>query len=174
MPTIPTAPPATATAGDSVVWDQAAGDYAPSDGWALVVAFAGSEAEAAAAVVDGTFRVTLSTTLTASLGPGAWQWVARVTRGSERVTIATGTLTLAADPRQASATTHAARALAAIEAVIENRASADVLKYEIAGRSLEKMAPADLLMWRNYYRAEVNAERGTRGASIGVLRYQIA
>lgn len=176
MPETPTIAPTAATAGDSLAWLQSAGDYLPSDGWSLTVQFVGRAESVTATTSDGRFLVSVPTTLTAGLGKGAWQWVARVSRAAERVTVAQGVLTLAAAPdgTQAVATTHAARTLAAIEAVIENRASADVLKYQIAGRSLEKMPPADLLRWRNHYRAEVAAEAASASTTVRQIVWQLA
>ncbi|MFS9668775.1 hypothetical protein, partial [Klebsiella pneumoniae] len=60
----------------------------------------------------------------------------------------------AVDPR-----THAEKMLQKIEAVLENRADADVSSYSIAGRSLTKMSPEELLTWRDAYRREVKAYR---------------
>ena len=60
----------------------------------------------------------------------------------------------AVDPR-----THAEKMLQKIEAVLENRADADVSSYSIAGRSLTKMTPEELLTWRDNYRREVKAYR---------------
>ena len=60
----------------------------------------------------------------------------------------------AVDPR-----THAEKMLQKIEAVLENRADADVSSYSIAGRSLTKMSPEELLTWRDNYRREVKAHR---------------
>ena len=60
----------------------------------------------------------------------------------------------AVDPR-----THAEKMLQKIEAVLENRADADVYSYSIAGRSLTKMTPEELLTWRDNYRREVKAYR---------------
>ena len=60
----------------------------------------------------------------------------------------------AVDPR-----THAEKMLQKIEAVLENRADADASSYSIAGRSLTKMTPEELLTWRDNYRREVKAYR---------------
>tara|TARA_R100001086_G_scaffold5629_1_gene3552 strand:+ start:230 stop:814 length:585 start_codon:yes stop_codon:yes gene_type:complete len=60
----------------------------------------------------------------------------------------------AVDPR-----THDEKMLQKIEAVLENRADADVSSYSIAGRSLTKMSPEELLTWRDYYRRGVKAYR---------------
>jgi hypothetical protein len=82
------------------------------------------------------------------------------------------------DNRAAIATTyddrsHAKKTLDAIEAVIEGRASQDQMSYTIAGRRLDKTDLEDLLMLRDYYRKEYNAElkqeRVDRGDSPGNL-----
>tara|TARA_R100001443_G_scaffold35693_1_gene49508 strand:+ start:271 stop:855 length:585 start_codon:yes stop_codon:yes gene_type:complete len=79
----------------------------------------------------------------------------------------------AVDPR-----THAEKMLQKIEAVLENRADADVSSYSIAGRSLTKMSPEELLTWRDNYRREVKAHRrkldvkhGRRTSSTVVMRF---
>lgn len=58
---------------------------------------------------------------------------------------------------------HAEKMLAAVEALLENRATKDQQSYSIHGRSLTRMTPAELVEWRNYYRTEVARERGTGG-----------
>ena len=58
------------------------------------------------------------------------------------------------DPR-----THAEKMLQKIEAVLENRADGDLSSYSIAGRSISKMTPDELLTWRDYYRREVRVQR---------------
>lgn len=58
------------------------------------------------------------------------------------------------DPR-----THAETMLQKIEAVLENRADGDLSSYSIAGRSLTKMTPDELLTWRDYYRREVKTQK---------------
>ena len=57
-----------------------------------------------------------------------------------------------------SGDSHAQTVLDAIEAVIENRASLDQQSYTIAGRRLDRMPIADLLMLRDRYKAEVFKE----------------
>ena len=77
------------------------------------------------------------------------------------------------DPRE-----HSEKMLQKIEAVLENRADADVSSYSIAGRSLTKMTPDELLTWRDYYRREVKAHKrkldvkhGRRTSSTILMRF---
>ena len=174
MPDIPTSAPQSATAGDSLVWVQRAGDYTPADGWALTVAFAGRELSVAAVTVGGEHQVTITAAQTAALGAGAWPWIARATKGAERVTVASGTLTLAADPlgAQASPTTHDEDLLAAIRALLNNRVTSDLSSYSVAGRSLTKMTFDELIAAESYYEKKVLAQRN--GTSLGRLCYSMA
>ena len=77
------------------------------------------------------------------------------------------------DPR-----THAEIMLDKIEALLEGRADGDMSSYSIAGRSITKMTPEELLTWRDYYRREVavyrrrNAiARGRKGAATILMRF---
>lgn len=77
------------------------------------------------------------------------------------------------DPRE-----HSEKMLQKIESVLENRADADVSSYSIAGRSLTKMGPEELLSWRDYYRREVKAHKrkldvkhGRRTSSTVLMRF---
>lgn len=54
------------------------------------------------------------------------------------------------DPR-----THAEIMLNKIESILEGKADSDVSSYSIAGRSLTKFSPEELVDWRNHYRKEV-------------------
>ena len=65
--------------------------------------------------------------------------------------------------------------LDAIEALIEGRATKDVSSYSIAGRSLTRMTPDELVKWRSTYRAEVarqrNAGKPNGGRKITLARF---
>ena len=53
---------------------------------------------------------------------------------------------------------HAKIMLDKIESILEGRADADVSSYSIQGRSLSKIGIAELLQWRDYYKAEYQKE----------------
>lgn len=153
-PTVPTTEPTEVTAGDTWQWDRAPGEYAPADGWALSYDVAGPQsftiAGASVSTVNGSFRVTYASP--ASLPAGTYQWFARATLSGDRRTIDRGVFTVVADvPSQL----HAEKMLAAIEAVIEGRITADVESYAIGGRQVTKMSSSDLRYWRGYYSAEI-------------------
>ena len=54
---------------------------------------------------------------------------------------------------------HAERVLAAIEAVLERRASTDQMNYSIEGLSLARTPITDLLTLRDRYKAEVTRQK---------------
>ena len=53
---------------------------------------------------------------------------------------------------------HVKKVLDALEATLENKASQDQLSYSIAGRSLSRLSPTELIQWRDRYREEYNRE----------------
>lgn len=109
------------------------------------------------------YLFTADSATTASYTAGLFHYQVEVleTSSSNRIIVDQGELDItvdldvnAVDPR-----THAEKMLQKIEAVLENRADADVSSYSIAGRSLTKMTPEELLTWRDAYRREVKAYR---------------
>lgn len=97
----------------------------------------------------------------ASAAPGAWRYAIKATRLTDGLvqTVATGTIQVNPDPARHDVRSHAERVLEAIEALIEGRATTDVQSYSIAGRSLTRMTPAELVTWRSHYRQDVAMER---------------
>ena len=65
------------------------------------------------------------------------------------------------------ADTHATRVLAAIEAVLERRATKDQESYTIDGRSLSRTPISELLLLRNLYRREVQLEAQAENVAAG-------
>jgi hypothetical protein len=58
--------------------------------------------------------------------------------------------------------------LDALEAVIEGKATSDQLSYSIAGRSISKMSPAEILQWRDLYKTEYQREMDAEKISQGI------
>lgn len=109
------------------------------------------------------YLFTANSAATASYTAGLFHYQIEVLEASSsnRIVVDQGELDVtvdldvnAVDPR-----THAEKMLQKIESVLENRADADVSSYSIAGRSLTKMSPEELLTWRDNYRREVKAYR---------------
>jgi hypothetical protein len=128
------------------------------------------------------YLFTADSATTAGYTAGAYHYQIEVleTSSSNRIVVDQGELDVtvdldvnAVDPR-----THAEKMLQKIESVLENRADADVSSYSIAGRSLTKMSPEELLTWRDNYRREVKAYRrkldvkhGRRTSSTVLMRF---
>lgn len=114
----------------------------------------------------GTFAVTIPATATANLPAGRYRWTAIVTGGGgyngQRFTPESGVLTVTADPSQqgaGDAQTFAEKNLAAVEAVLDGRITADVEAYQIGGRSVTAIPIGQLMALRARLRDEVWRER---------------
>lgn len=173
---IPTTEPAELRVGDTWKWTKTLADY-PASAWTLKYRFkspvGGFEITSSASGDD--YSVTVAASATAAYVAGDYSWVAWVEGGSsEKYTVDTGTTTLAPDYRgTATAATalddrsHARKVLAAIEAVLESRATKDQESYEIAGRSLKRTPIGDLLKLRQHYKAEAAAEAAAEAIQNG-------
>jgi len=131
----------------------------------------GDEIEITASASGADYLVEVAAATTANHTPGRYWWQAYITRDSdsERVTIGNGLFDLQtnrdqslADPRS-----HAKKVLAAIEAVIEERATKDQESYTINGRTLSRTPITDLITLRDKYRQEVNGEEAAQKLAAG-------
>ena len=160
---IPTNEPASLRAGDTWKWTRTLADY-PAGTWTLKYRFknATSYFEIVAAASGTDHAVEEAATTTAAIAAGAYTWMAWVEGGSsEKYTVDTGTLTVDPDYRATTAAydgrSHARKMLDAIEAWLEARDPA-VAEYEILGRRMKYIPPAELVKLRNRYLTEVSAE----------------
>lgn len=163
---IPTTEPLSVRAGDTWKWTRSLADY-PASTWTLKYRFknAAGGFEITASASGDDYSVTVAAATTAGYASGSYTWIAWVEGGSsEKYTVDQGTTTVGSDYRSGTATlalddrSHARKVLAAIEAVIERRASQDQMEYTIEGRSLKRTPIADLLKLRQKYQAAVAAE----------------
>ncbi len=154
-------------------------DY-PASSWTLKywmkqLAAAGSHIEITAAADGDNYAVNVSAATTQAYTAGKYAWAAEVFGGSSEVyEVDRGILIVVARFDKASSLdfrTHARKMLDAIEALLENRATTDILEYTIGTRHIKKMAPQELRDWRDYYRAEVRlqdaADRVRNGQNAG-------
>lgn len=157
-------------AGDRWAWKRTdlVSDY-PTDAYALTYEFhedsgGGGNHRFTVAAVETTdaYIVEVSHSTTDNYNSGDYHWDAYITRSSdsERLIVDKGRTRIDVDLATSTADvrTHAKKALDAIEAVIENRATIDQSSFSLAGRSLSRMSVDELLQFRNYYRAEYNRE----------------
>lgn len=115
--------------------------------------------------------VQVSSSVTALYTAGTYSWQAYITRNSdsERILVASGYWDVLANSDESTADprSHAEIMLNKIESLLEGKADSDVSSYSIAGRSLTKMTPEELLTWRNFYKAEVLRERQKEDIKLG-------
>lgn len=146
----------------------------PATAWALNVSLRGPGSIDIAGIPEGdTHRLNVSAAATSEWVPGHYWYSARVSDG-EGVILEVETGEVIIDPDLASVepgfdgTTHAQRVLAAIEAVLEKRATRDQERYSINNRELWRTSIPDLLLLRDRYRAQVKMEsKAKRGDLFG-------
>ncbi len=160
----PSREPARITAGDTITWQRALADYPASASWALNYRLinASGKIDIIASASGSDHLVNVSAATSAAWLAGSYSWTAYVTKGTERYTVGTGTITIKQDLAAAAAgvdvRSHAVKTLEAIEAVIEGRATQAHLSYTIDGRQMQLMKFDELLVLRDRYRAEVRSE----------------
>ncbi|CAG2144460.1 hypothetical protein LMG31506_03010 [Cupriavidus yeoncheonensis] len=146
-------------------------DY-PAPVWALSAMFRGPSTINVSSAAEGDqHRLRAEATATTLWTPGVYAYSVRATNGADVVEVESGTITIAPDMANTADGTdprsHARRALDAIEAVIEKRASMDQERYKINNRELWRTPVSELLKLRDTYRAEVRREEAaTRGRSL--------
>ena len=164
---IPEKEPITIYKGETVVWnrkdltDYPVGSYAMS--WtARLESNGGTAFSATVTEVDDYYKFTLDNSNTGGYTTGDYFWVLKVTQSSdsEELIIDSGKITVKDNYFGSTGDTrsHAKIMLDKIESILEGRADADVSSYSIQGRSLSKIGIAELLQWRDYYKAEYQKE----------------
>jgi len=152
--------------GDTIKWSRRFAEYPASAGWALSYELLNAmhRYEVSAAADGDAFRVVVSAQVSQTYPPGAYDWRARVSNADEVYTVATGRITVAPSFGAAGdVRSHARRALDAIEAVLEGRATSATAEYEINGRRLKYVPLSELHAMRSKYQREVAAEEGKSG-----------
>lgn len=161
-------------AGDSWAWRDSYPDFKASDGWALAYSLVNATVKidlpALGITADGAdFVIAVTASATAAYPPGDYKQVARASKGGEVQTVGNGlfeilpNLTVIADTRS-----HARKVLAAIEAVLEKRATLDQENYTIGTRSLARTPIPELIKLRDLYRQEANAEKSAEAVAQGL------
>ena len=168
--------PQSFTAGDSVEWRRHLEAYPPSEGWGLFYSFRnfGAKFDIAAVPKADHYYVALSSEKTSECKAGSYWWQATVYKGERQLVVLEGTLDVKPNLSlldNYDGRSHVKQVLEALEATILGKASLDQLSYSIAGRSLSRLSPSELLKWRDNYRAELvrelNQERLSQGLGTG-------
>ena len=171
---IPSTIPETIHVGDTITFTRSWSDYLPPT-WTLTFYMvkddgSGSYKFEAADNGDGTHLVTISAANSAKLTVGVWGFTERVDDSSTYTTVNSGALKVVPDLSLASdMRSHAKKALDAIEAKIEDRATRDQEAMRFGDREIRHTPMTDLIVLRDKYRAEVKleeqADRVARGLS---------
>jgi len=173
---VATSVPAGIFQGNTATWLQSSQDYPPSDAWVLSYVFTSalnSFSISGGDITDdgaNTFTILLPAATTAGYLAAVYSWVALVSKGVDRHAIARGRWCVEPDPAAATAIearTHAEIMVAALEALIQGRATSDQQSYTIQGTSVSRLSPAELEEWRDKYRSEVNQAQASEALAAG-------
>jgi hypothetical protein len=147
--------------GETVEFSSTFGDY-PATDYTLVYCLQNSSYQySVSGTADGdSYDITIPKATTAGWEVGEYVYTGIVDDGTDMFVVESGTVeVIAAVSSAADRRSFAKRMLDAIEDLLENRATADVQSYTIAGRSLAKMPVSELLVLRDRFRAEYEQER---------------
>lgn len=156
--------PTTINAGDTLCFTDTFVDY-PATTYTLTYRLVGSNGSYTftASASGSSYEVDVAAATTAAWAAGTYQATGTVSDGSDRFTVVSKTVEIEPDYSVMSSSTdirtHEEKTLDAINAVIENRATADHNSYTIAGRTISKMTVEELLRLRNEYRYLVNKQK---------------
>lgn len=177
----PTTEPLEIVVGDFIQWKRTdlGVDY-PNDQYtatyvARITGGGASEITLTGTASGNDYLFSVDSATSADFVAGYYHWQLEIVRNSdsERLVLERGTFEAIVDldVNNVDPRTHAEIMVDKIEAVLQNRADADVANYSIQGRSLVKLSIDDLLRWRDYYRNELamekRKERVRRGKSTG-------
>lgn len=165
----PTTEPLEIVVGDYIQWRRTdlGTDY-PNDLYtatyvARITGGGANEIQLTGTAYNDDYLFTVDSVTSTDFVPGFYHWQLEIVRDSDsnRIVVDRGDFTAIVDldVNQSDPRSHAEIMLDKLETVLQGRADGDVLSYSIAGRSLTKMSPEELLSWRDYYRRELIMER---------------
>lgn len=168
--------PQTLVAGETLNYRASVADYPASDGWSLRLVLnprAGGTVLTVDSTADGddhVIQVSAATTSGWTAGDHGWEiWALAA---GEQYRLEAGQLVIEAGLLAAAAgadtRTPSEIALANIQAVLQGRASDGVLRYTVAGRSLERYSIAELLQLESRFMALVARERAGVAMNAGL------
>lgn len=166
---IPTTEPKSFTAGETVKWTRAFGDYPASDGWTRKYCVRGAS-NVDILEVNGAF--TLSAIAGKDLIAGPYRWTAYAEKGTEaagtleRYQLDAGVLEVLpnfTDAGDGALLSHPEKALALIETQIEELLSSPIESYSISQRSAVRRKLAELRAERTRYKIEIQRAKAGGG-----------
>lgn len=174
--TIPTVNPRRFVRGATVQWYENHADFPPST-WTLSIAFVkADDKQEITATADGSQHlVTIDADASAAFAPGSYRYRIRVVDDSTTpdtvYVLEEGTMVVEEDFFDVESghdgRSFAARALEAIEAVMEDKASSDQSSFSVGGQQLTRYTWDELNDMRNRFAWEVRREQDRERASQG-------
>lgn len=175
MTNIPNTAPVGFTAGDTVVWTHYDGNYLPADGYVLSIAIVITGVKVTADATDngdGSHLFTIPGTATAELTASPANWQIYATKSGARQTLSFGQFVVTPDFADAAtgldARSEAEKIIAAIDAMMANKATADQQSYSVSGRALSRYPVTELLEMRRYYVRIVSNEKAQAAKTNGL------
>lgn len=172
--------PTLVYAGTTWRWERSLSNFPPAT-WTLKYFFRSSDGKYSFDVTatnnNGTFRVNHLATSTDDIAPAIYQGQGFVTSGNDRFIVYQGQLEILPDFNLQSTgkdlRTHAQKVLEAIKALLEGRFVDDASSYSVAGRSITKLTPLELIETKHEYERIVIAELRQNRAKQGLETGQI-
>ena len=162
-------------AGDTLNLLIALDNFPASEGWTLTFGFRkenGSVISFASTASGIQYALTVSSTDSAQWLPGKYIGTGKVTLGSQSFTIWRGSMEVLPDLSQQvdnyDTRTSSKKCLDAINAVLEGKATRDVMQTTIAGQSIGRMSWDELLSAKSYFQDLVDGEQATLDAASGM------
>lgn len=153
--------------GDTWLWTEGVALYPASAGWALsfsLYRYGQPVIRIDASASGDDFTISVPAATTGGKAAGQWHWTAYVSRGADRSTVETGTVTLKPDLAAADSTTDLRteneKILDALIATQQRRASKEQESMQIGGRSIRYLPPEELERMIGIYTYKVKAESG--------------
>ncbi|MBK7251942.1 MAG: hypothetical protein IPI06_14020 [Gammaproteobacteria bacterium] len=159
--------PAKIIAGDTLSLSIAAGDYTAG---VLYLENTAASISVAGTLTGSAIEFKANAATTGAYSAGKYFASVRLNDGTVYETVETGWVEVVLDPAAAGNTDRRPwqrKVLDALEATILGKASQDQLSLSIAGRSLSRMSPSELMDWRDRLRREVAVEEAGSASGFG-------
>lgn len=164
------------TLGDTLSFTTALAAYPASAGWGLYYRLIPRTGSGTAISFNSTASgdshvISVPAATTGAWLAGTYTWAAWVSDGVSSYSTGDGSTELLADPRTALGSldlrTSAQVALDNVRATIQGKATADVLRYQINGRSLERYPMSELIALEGNLAIRVAAEKRAAALAAG-------
>ena len=146
-------------AGDSFKYEAVYSGFSAGEGWSAVLVIVNHDYSFSidATVSGDSYTFAADGAVTSNWSPGEYRIAVRVENGLDRLTVESGALSIMPNLFAGGAVerSHVEKVLAAIEATLEGKATHDQQQLMIGGRSIMRLLPQHLLMWRDRYKKEL-------------------